>query len=54
MGENLCQLIIQYGTHIQNVQGTQKTQPTKNQHPSEEMAHELNKEFSKEKVKIDS
>jgi hypothetical protein len=27
MGENFCQLLIQQGLNIQNLQGTQKTQP---------------------------
>jgi hypothetical protein len=31
-----------------------KTQPRKNQHPNEEMAHELNREFSKEEVQMAS
>jgi hypothetical protein len=35
--ENLCQLLIQQWTNIQHLQGTKKTQPSKNQHPSEEM-----------------
>jgi hypothetical protein len=54
MGENLCQPLIQQGTNIQNIQGTQKTQPPKNQHPSEKWAHELNREFSKKEVKMAS
>jgi hypothetical protein len=37
MVENLYQLLIQKGSNIQNLQGTQKTQPPKNQHPIEEM-----------------
>jgi hypothetical protein len=32
-----CEKIIQQGTNIQNPQGTQKTQPPKNQHFNEEM-----------------
>jgi hypothetical protein len=37
IGENLCQLPIGLGTNNQNLKGTQKTQPLRNQHPSEEM-----------------
>jgi hypothetical protein len=35
--KNLYQLFIRSGTNIQNLQGTQKAQPPKNQHPSEEI-----------------
>jgi putative aminopeptidase FrvX len=35
MRENLCQLPIQEVTNIQNLQGTKKTQPPKNQYPKE-------------------
>jgi hypothetical protein len=54
MGENLCQLLIQEGFNNQNIQGTQKTQLPKNQHPSEEMGYELNREFPKKEVQMAS
>jgi glycine cleavage system regulatory protein len=37
IGENLCQLLIRQGINIQNLQGSQKPQPPKNQHPNVEM-----------------
>jgi hypothetical protein len=37
MGENLCQLLIQKETNIQNLQETQKTKPLKNQHLNQEI-----------------
>jgi hypothetical protein len=37
MGESLCYLLVSLRSNIQNLQGTQKTQPPKNQHPNEEM-----------------
>jgi hypothetical protein len=39
-------------TNIHNLQGAQKTQPPKNQYPSEKWLHQLNREFSKEEVQM--
>jgi hypothetical protein len=36
-GENLCQILNQYETNIQDLQGTENTQPSKNQHSNKEM-----------------
>jgi hypothetical protein len=46
--KSLCQVFIQEDSKIQNLQGTQKTQLPKNQHPNEEM----NREFSKKEVQM--
>jgi hypothetical protein len=55
MGEKLCQLLIWWGTNIKNLQGTQKTQSPKESTPHwKKWVHELNREFSKEEVKMHS
>jgi hypothetical protein len=48
MGEKSLPATHPIRTNIQNLQGTQKTQP---QRINKEWAHELNREFSKEEYK---